>query len=48
MNEDYNPNYDKYPQPKKTRRQVPVIVQAIAINVAINAVSALILVLFLK
>jgi len=48
MNDDYNPNYDKYPALKKPRRQVPVIIQAIAINVAINAVSALILVLLLK
>ena len=48
MNDDYNPNYDKYPLPKKPRRQIPVIAQAIAFSVAINAVSALILVLLLK
>jgi len=48
MNDDYNPNYDKHPLPKKPRRQVPVIAQAIAFSVALNAVSALVLVLLLK
>ena len=48
MNDDYNPNYDKYPQPQKPRRQIPVIAQAIAFSVVLNAVSALLLVLLLK
>jgi hypothetical protein len=48
MNDDYNSNYDKYPQTQKPRKKIPVIVWLLVFTAAINIVSALLLNVLLK
>lgn len=48
MNDDYNPNYDKYPQSQPPRKKIPEIVWLLAFTAAINIVSAVLLNVLLK